>query len=316
VVYQREVDLVLTGGKIATLDGEDRIVQALAAKDGKIVALGQDHEIADLAGPATSRLDAGGRLVIPGIIDSHCHPDAAAARAGRWTQLTPDRVPDRAALLTLIERTARGLPQDCWFAGNRFDENRSGGYPTIEELDAAGNGRPVFILRTDSHLGLANAAAFAARGIDAGTPDPPFGAYDRNPATGKFTGLTRESAAKAFVNHIDAGVTDRDVAAGFAAVFEEFLSYGITSWYNSLTPARAIRAYQILAREQALPLRAGIIASGFEEGLIEAFAAAGIQSGFGDDWLRLIGVEWCPDCSTSGRTAAYYEPYVGTPAEG
>jgi predicted amidohydrolase YtcJ len=55
----------------------------------------------------------------------------------------------------------------------------------------------------------------------------------------------------------------------------------------------------------------GIIASGREEGLIEALIAAGVQSGFGDEWLRLIGVEWCPDCSTSGRTAAYYEPYLG-----
>ena len=65
-----------------------------------------------------------------------------------------------------------------------------------------------------------------------------------------------------------------------------------------------------------MTMRAGIIVSGRDEGLVESYVAAGIRSGFGSDWVRVIGVEWCPDCSTSGRTAAYYEPYVGTPIAG
>ena len=63
-------------------------------------------------------------------------------------------------------------------------------------------------------------------------------------------------------------------------------------------------------------MRVGIIASGREDGLVESLIAAGVRSGFGDDWVRVIGVEWCPDCSTSGRTAAYHTPYVGTPIKG
>ena len=65
-----------------------------------------------------------------------------------------------------------------------------------------------------------------------------------------------------------------------------------------------------------LAMRVGIIVSGRENGMVESFISAGIRSGFGDDLVRVIGVEWCPDCSTSGRTAAYYEPYVGNPIEG
>jgi hypothetical protein len=65
-----------------------------------------------------------------------------------------------------------------------------------------------------------------------------------------------------------------------------------------------------------MTMRVGIIVSGREDGLVESYAAAGIRSGFGSDWVRVIGVEWCPDCSTSGRTAAYYEPYVGRKIEG
>jgi hypothetical protein len=63
-------------------------------------------------------------------------------------------------------------------------------------------------------------------------------------------------------------------------------------------------------------MRMGIIASGRDEPLIPHLIGAGIRSGFGDEWLRLIGVEWCPDCSTSGRTAAYWDPYIGTPVPG
>ena len=94
-------------------------------------------------------------------------------------------------------------------------------------------------------------------------------------------------------------------------VFDEALGLGITSMHNSLASARAIRAYQMMKCRGTLRVRMGIIASGREAGLIEALIASGVQSGFGDDELRFIGVEWRPDCSTSGRTAAYYEPYAG-----
>jgi predicted amidohydrolase YtcJ len=82
------------------------------------------------------------------------------------------------------------------------------------------------------------------------------------------------------------------------------------------TPSKAIRAYQILREERRLTLRVGIVVRGSEDGLVESFIRAGIRTGSGDEWLRIIGVQWCPDCSTSGRTVAYYEPYVGTPVIG
>ncbi len=213
-------------------------------------------------------------------------------------------------------RACEELPQDAWFAGYRFDERKSGGYPALAELDAASRGRPLFILRRDGHLGLANSAAFQALGIDPATPDPPFGAFDRDPPSGAFTGLVRETAVQLFLEHIHGGDTVADLIGGLQQVFDEFLGYDITSAYNSLTSSKAIQAYQRMRAEGLLKLRVGIIASGREAGLIEALIAAGIRSGFGDDWVRTIGIEWCPDCSTSGRTAAYYEPYIGDKALG
>ncbi len=307
-------DLIVRGGKIATMDPKQRFVSALAARNGRIVALGEPEELEGLRGPETREILLQGRTVIPGIVDSHCHPDAQAARQARWLDLSPEAVPDRRSLLGAI--AAAAAQGEGWIAGARLNENKSGGYPTLAEMDAAAGGRPLFILRTDGHIGLANSAALARLGIDRATPDPDFGRFDRHPGTGALTGLLRESAAILFVDHIQASIQAEAVAEGLVEVFREWNALGITTVYNSLASSRSIRAYQLLRRRQASPMRVGIIVSGQEEGLVEAFIAAGIQSGFGDERLRIIGAEWLPDCSTSGRTAAYYEPYVGTAIEG
>jgi hypothetical protein len=182
-------DLILHNGRIATLDAAGTVVQALAVHGGRIVARGRDDEIAPLAGPGTRVVDLAGRTAIPGIVDSHCHPDSYAARLARWHDVGPAAVGDRAALLKTIAAACRDLPADGWFAGYRFNDHKSGGFPTREELDAAAGGRRVFILRTDGHLGVANSAAFAACGVSDNAEDPPFGRFDRHPATNRFTAL-------------------------------------------------------------------------------------------------------------------------------
>jgi predicted amidohydrolase YtcJ len=309
-------DLILKNAKIATLDEAGRFVSALAARDGRIVATGEFAALQALAGSDTQVIDLQGRTAIPGIVDSHCHPDSYAARVSRWQDVSPAYIQSRESLLARIESVCESLDDGDWFLGYRLNENKSGGYASLEELDRAAGDRPLFILRTDGHLGLANSAAFAACGIAGDASDPPFGTFDRHPRGGAFTGLVRETATHIFLDHIHAADTVQGIADGLATVFDEFLSHGITTIYNSLTGSVGIRAYQQLREQKRLPLRVGIIISGREEGLVEAFVRAGIRSGFGDDWLRVIGVEWCPDCSTSGRTAAYYEPYQGTPVAG
>lgn len=309
-------DLILKNGHIATLDPDNRFVTALAALDGRITAVGDFETIASLNGPSTIEIDLEGRTVIPGIVDSHCHPDSYAARITRCHDVSPAYIQSTEALLARIDAACTELEPSEWFVGYRLNENKSGGYPSRQQLDRAGHGRPVFILRTDGHLGLANSAAFVACGIDEEAPDPPFGRFDRHPDSGELTGLVRETAAQLFVEKIHASDCASGVADGLVAVFDEFLSYGVTSVYNSLTSSVGLRGYQVLKARGGLKLRVGVIVSGREEGMVESFIQAGIQSGFGDDWLRIIGVEWCPDCSTSGRTAAYYEPYQGTPVQG
>lgn len=252
----------------------------------------------------------GARTVIPGFIDSHCHPDMHGARLGRWVDLGQKGY-DRAGILKRISDDLTGKPASEWFVGFGFDDTTMGGYPTLAELDAAAGDHPVFIYRRDAHLGLVNSAAMAAVGYSDDSPDPPFGKLDRDPGTSRLTGLLRETAAHEVVNHIQDSYTPGQFARGLVQVFDRFASFGITSVHNSLASTNGIKAYQLMREAGGLRLRVGLLASGLEDELIALIIRAGWRTGMGDEWIRLTGVEWCPDCSTSGRTAAYYTPYIG-----
>ena len=89
-------DLILLNGRFVTLDPQSRIVEALAVKDGRILALGSRDDVENVSGPETERRDMAGRTVIPGIVDSHCHPDSAGARLAGWHNLEPAAIADRA----------------------------------------------------------------------------------------------------------------------------------------------------------------------------------------------------------------------------
>ncbi|MEI4263732.1 amidohydrolase [Roseovarius sp. D0-M9] len=304
------IDTIVINGKIATMRAPGEFIEAMAISRGWIVATGSTADIRGLA-PNADVVDCMGRTVLPGFIDSHCHPDLHGARLGRWTDLSkgPDSLPE---LLDLIQTKTEGTPQDTWFVGFGYDDLRLGGYPARDALDNAAGGRPVFLYRRDSHLGFANSAALAKVGFDSDSPDPPFGRIDRHPETGEPTGLLRETAAHAIVNLCQSAFTTEDFIAGLQHVFADFATYGITSVHNSLASTHGIEAYQRMRDDGVLKMRVGLLASGREDDLVEAIIRSGWRTGFGDEWVRLTGVEWCPDCSTSGRTAAYYDPYIGT----
>jgi predicted amidohydrolase YtcJ len=305
----RQIDRVVANGKIATMQAPGDFVEALAISGGRIVARGSTREMRELA-PSAELVDCGGRTVIPGFIDSHCHPDMHGARLGRWHDLA-DGPATMADLMAFVRRSTDGRAQDEWFVGFGYDDLRLGGYPARDELDTAAGGRPVFLYRRDGHLGVANSAALKRVGYERETADPPFGRIDRHPYTGEPTGLLRETAAHRVVEHCQRDFTTEDFIGGLARVFADFARCGITSVHNALCSTHGIIAYQKMRDAGMLHMRVGMLASGREDELIDAIIRSGWRTGFGDEWVRLTGVEWCPDCSTSGRTAAYYEPYVG-----
>jgi predicted amidohydrolase YtcJ len=184
----RSADLVVFNGKIATQDDQRSFVSALAVKDGRIVATGDDRDVMRHAHGDTTRIDLNGRTVIPGLVDAHLQ----AIRGGQTfnLELRWDGVPSLADALGLLRRQVRRTPAPQWVrvAGSwtalQFAEKRG---PTAAELNAIAPDTPVFI----QHLGDSawlNAAALRAIGYGRDTPDPPGGELRRD-RHGRPTGL-------------------------------------------------------------------------------------------------------------------------------
>lgn len=310
-----DIDLVLKGGKIATMDDANPFVEALAARDGKIVAIGSDQDVVGLAGSGTRVVDLKGATVIPGIVDSHCHPDGTALELDRYHVKHPDFTTIE-QILAAIEKHATTRDPDDWFMGNGYNNARFGGYPTRQQLDDAANGRPVILFRMDGHVAIVNSRAMEIAGVTEDVIDPEHGQYDRDPETGRLTGVVREEAYFVFRDIFRHSATVADYERGLPRVFEDYLAHGVTSVHNSVVRPEVFKAYQNLHARRELNMRVGIIGNGDEDGMVQGMIAAGLQSGMGDDWLRIVGVEWIADASVGGRTAAFYDPYQGEPDVG
>jgi hypothetical protein len=303
-------DLVFINGKVITVNETDEIVEAVAVKDGRILRVGSNEHVREVSGEGTEVHDLEGLSLLPGLIDSHMHPGSYGVFWVRGVRCGPD-VASIDELLERIKGKADATPKGKWILGYTLDDVKLGRYPTRAELDSVCPDNPLYIQRRDGHIGVVNSLALKAGGITKETPDPPHGKIDRD-ENGEPTGVLRE-AAKDVVYNMMPPYTVEEYIEGLRHVFDEFISLGLTTIHASMTDSKEFRAMQRLKAADDLKLRVCVHASGREEGMLESLIAAGIQTPFGDDWLKLTEIEWVFDTSTSGRTAAYYRPYVGEP---
>ena len=305
-----QADLVLANGKVLTVDPDDSVEEAVALKENLILAVGTSEDIHELVGGGTEIIDLRGMTVLPGLIDSHMHPGSYGAFKVRGVQCGPD-VESIEDLLARLEEKAGATPDGKWILGYMLDDIKMGRYPSRDELDRATPSNPLYIQRRDGHIGVVNSLALEIGGVTQETPDPPHGKIDRD-ENGEPTGVLREHAKDLVYSKIPPN-TIEDYRDGLRIVNEEFISLGLTTIHASMTDSKEFKGMQWLRRDDDLKLRFCVHASGREEGMLEALIAAGIQTPFGDDWLKITEIEWVFDTSTSGRTAAYYDPYVGEP---
>jgi predicted amidohydrolase YtcJ len=181
-------DTMLVNAKVTTLDRTNPVAQAAAIRDGKFLKVGTEAEVRATVGPDAATIDAGGRRVIPGLIDSHIHVIRGGLNYNmelRW-----DGVPTLADAMEMLRRQVARTPSPQWvrvvggFTEHQFAEKR---LPTLDEINAVAPDTPVFILHLYDRA-LLNAAALRAVGYGKDTPDPPGGVIARD-AKGNPTGL-------------------------------------------------------------------------------------------------------------------------------
>lgn len=181
-------DLILTNGRIATLDRSNPEAEAVAIANGRILSAGSAAEIMPLADGATKVIDLKGRRAIPGLNDSHTH----LIRGGLYynMELRWEGVPSLSDALGMLKAQADRTPAPQWvrvvggWSEFQFAERRM---PTMEEINAAAPDTPVFILHLYGRA-LLNRAAIKVLGFGKDTPNPPGGVIERD-ARGAPTGL-------------------------------------------------------------------------------------------------------------------------------
>lgn len=193
-----KADIILVGGKVATLDYGHPFAEAVAVKGGRFFAVGSDGEIGDYRGPQTQTIDLDGRTVVPGLGDSHCH----FIREGLSynTEVRWDGVRSLATGIELIRRQVERSPVPQWvrviggWSEFQFTEKRT---PTPGELTALSASTPILVSHF-YHDVILNRAALKAVGVDRNTPSPPGGEVQKD-ADGEPTGLLIAKPAGAII---------------------------------------------------------------------------------------------------------------------
>jgi predicted amidohydrolase YtcJ len=296
-------DLVLRNARVVTFaSGQpdaQSVAQSVAVKDGRVLAVGTDDELAPLAAAAGRTADLGGRVVLPGLNDSHIH----AMRGGLdWERtLHWQDVRSVAAALTLIREAAGRLPAGEWIRvvggwhSRQLAERR---LPTRAELDAAAPDHPVYLQELYDR-GVLNSAALARCGWDDAAADPPGGRLlrdSRGSLTGEITGI----GAFNVPNALDGTADQDEEIRGTAAMMAEFAGHGLTGVIDGGGMATTPRDYDALYelwRRGGLTMRTRLFICTWTPGReVDDYAQLTTvgQPDFGDPMLKVSGVGEMP----------------------
>ncbi|MGB5619631.1 MAG: amidohydrolase [Desulfobacterales bacterium] len=300
---------ILYNGILATQNNSHPKATAVAVGDGKILALGRDSDVLNLAGPDTEKIDLDGRLVVPGLIDSHIHfYEWALKRQG----IKLDGLTHLEALLARVRQAADNQPAGQWIMGQGWNETdwTERRMPTRETIDRAAPAHPVLLWRCDLHLAAANSAALSLAGITADTPDPPEGRIERD-TTGEPTGILRELA----INLVRQAVKPPDadqVTEAFEEAAKALHRRGVTGIHDvrlmaDKDGARALQAFQKLDHDDRLDLRCWVTLPGHD---LDSIIGLGLRTGFGNDRLRVGHLKFFSDGGMGARTAWLIDPYL------
>lgn len=308
----------------ADTDPDRAWAEAFVVDGDTITFVGRDADAPD----ASTTVDLGGRLVLPGVTDAHTHLLMMGAALGQ-VPLTAARSVEQIQQLLAAARAADREATVLRGRGWLFDAV-PGGAPTAAMIDAVVADIPVYLDANDYHSCWVNTAALAELGVTRDTPDPLGGRIVRD-ATGQPTGLLLETAATQYAwAHRDATTTDADRDADVERVLDAYLASGVTGVVDMAFDEFGLAAFE-RARERRggeLPLRVAahwiVNNTGDEaENLAQVARAAELADSHGSGsarhpaspsavpWLRVVGIKLVLDGVIDACTAAMRDPYVG-----
>jgi len=328
-------DLVITNGKVVTVDKKFTIAQAVAVKNSRIIAVGTNDDIQAFVGQGTQVLDIQGKTMLPGINEAHIH---AALFGGARPPLVIDvgypTVTSIGDIVKKVDKKVRDAQPGEWIQGVGWDA----GYldecledPTRRltrwDLDPVSPENPVSLSDMSSHMIWVNSKALELAGITADTPSPAGGEIIREPSSGEPTGVLQELPALELVMRLIPPWDKNQKRQAILTAMKELNSLGITSiteaglgpgggsFQGGLFGSECISIYNDLYNEGKLTLRVNILLLFGEYGKVilkdlqQSLSFLGIHTGFGNEWLRIAGVKIFADGVPPARTAWMYEEY-------
>ena len=304
-----------TNGRILTVDPARPSADAVAVRDGRIVAVGDEGEVRPHVGADATTVDLGGRTMVPGFIDAHNHM-ACTAETFFAVDASPRSVGSIADLVAEISLAAQRTPPGAWIRGFGMDWTRfaEGRRPTRRDLDEAGDQHPVVILHVSGHYALVNSRALADAGLTDAATDPAGGSLGRD-ESGRLTGLLLDSATNLVLQtsvdicghgpNIHTAVATDELASMVGEASRRYLAAGLTTICDPQVTSREMQAYRLARSRGELPIRTVMLPLSHQ---LDEYLAIGLVGPMGDDHLRIGAMKFYTDGAITGGTAMFSQP--------
>jgi len=225
-------DKIFRNGAIVAMDAQDRTVEAVAVRAGKVLLAGSEVEVKKLAGPTTTVVDLKGRVLLPGFYAAHDHFPSAGMVALYSTDLNSPPIGKMESIediVAVLRAKAEQTPKGEWVTGRGYDDTllREQRHPTRADLDRASTNHPIWIGHVSGHLGAANSRALAIAHITKDTPQPKAGVIRRDRVTGEPNGVFEESGSLVSKHIPGLSLEDRLKTIGWCD--HHYLSKGVTT---------------------------------------------------------------------------------------
>jgi len=303
-IRAEQPEIVLHNGQIWTGNASQPDAEAVAIVNGRFLAVGSNADVLAIATARTRKVDLARKRVLPGFNDAHAHPVESGVEHLHKVACDKDSIENIQAAL---HERATETPPGAWVLGFLYDDGKTPRPINRHDLDAAVPDHPVLVQHRGGHTGFVNSVALRTAGVTQQTPDPPGGRYGRD-ASGELNGFVADAAMQQVIKLIPINVTREDYAKSAALISKMFTSKGVTSACDADASPEGVQGYQDARDAGALAMR---VYCHVAAASLDRFMAAGIHTGFGDQWVRIGAVKQYADGSISERTAWLSEPYIG-----
>ena len=275
-------DFIIKNAKIHSMNTSGSSFEALAVKDGRFAAVGGNFDVINLSAPGAEVIDAGGRTIVPGFNDAHCHLLSLRGKQLLQADCSPAKVENITDIIRILKAEAAITPPGDWVLGGSYDYSKleEMRHPLRSELDLVSDKHPVHLRSQTCHSGVVNSKAFESAGMGEDVENPPGGVFVRDEG-GRLNGLCLETA-----------------------------SYGITSIGDGLVGPPEIEAFQAALASGKLSCR---VYMNVLENYLPRLKALGVKTGFGSDMLRFGAVKSFVDGAIAAHTAWLKDEYEGRP---